>query len=299
MAYTAITDIINPEVLADQVGAKFPDMLAFVGTSVVNINDEFPLGSPGTEFKMPFFKRGGSFAAMTEGTPLVPGKITTGSEYATVLRAGLAYENLDTATLVSIPDPMAALSSQVARRAAEYLDDALVVKANLTPNYYDQSVVGAGTLTADAIITAVINTLGDNHSKLMGGSGALIMHSKPYGDLMKLGLIQNQYQAGMDAVKSGQIPTLLGMPIILSDRVTTTTVSSVLHYNCYVAGPDALGLYFQRLVNIEMDRDILLKADVLSADIHFAPHLYGWDDKTNAQVAEDAKTILMVKIRTK
>lgn len=299
MAFVAISDIINPEVLADQVGAKFPDMLAFIGTSVVNINDEFPLGSPGTEFKMPFFKRGGSFAAMTEGTPLVPGKIGSGSEFAVVLRAGLAYENLDTATLVSIPNPMDALSSQIARRAAEYIDDALVVKANLTPNYYDQSVNGAGTLTADAIITAVINTLGDNHTKLMSGAGALIMHSKQYGDLMKLGLIQNQYQSGMDTIKSGMIPTLLGMPIILSDRVTTTTISSVVHYNAYVAGPDALGLYFQRMVNIETDRDILKKSDVMSADVHFAPHLYGWDDKTNAQVSEDAKSILMVRIRTK
>lgn len=299
MAYVAITDIINPEVLADQVAAKFPDMLAFVGTSVVNINDEFPLGSPGTEFKMPFWKRGGSFAAMTEGTPLVPGKVTTGSEFATVLRAGIAYENLDTALLVSIPDPMAEMAGQLSRRLAEYLDDSLITKANLTPNLYDQSVNGAGTLTADAIITAAITALGDNHSKLMGGSGALIMHSKPYGDLMKLGLIQNMYQAGMDVVKSGQIPTLLGMPIIISDRVTTTTVSGVVYYNTYIAGPDALGLYFQRLVNVETFRDILLKANLLSADVHFAPHLYGWDDKTNAQVAEDAKSILMVKIKSK
>lgn len=299
MAYVAITDIINPEVLADQVAAKFPDKLAFVGTSVVNINDEFPLGSPGTEFKMPFWKRGGSFAAMTEGTPLVPGKVTTGSEFATVLRAGIAYENLDTALLVSIPDPMAEMAGQLSTRLAEYLDDSLITKANLTPNLYDQSVNGAGTLTADAIITAAIAALGDNHSKLMGGSGALIMHSKPYGDLMKLGLIQNMYQAGMDVVKSGQIPTLLGMPIIISDRVTTTTVSGVVYYNTYIAGPDALGLYFQRLVNIETFRDILLKANLLSADVHFAPHLYGWDDKTNAQVAEDAKSILMVKIKSK
>lgn len=299
MAYTAIADIINPEVLADQVNAKFPDMLAFVGTSIVNINDEFPLGSPGTEFKMPFFKRGGSFGAMVEGTPLTPGKVTTGSEFATVVRAGIAYENLDTAMLVSIPNPLAELASQIARRAAEYMDDQLITKANLTPNYYDQSVNGAGTLTVDSIITAAINTLGDNHSKLMGGSGALIMHSKSYGDLLKLGVIQNQYQSGMDVVKAGQIPTLLGMPIILSDRVTTTTISSVVHYNTYIAGPDALALFFQRNLNVEVDRDILKKSDVLSADVHFAPHLYGWDDKTNAQVAEDAKSILMVKIRNK
>jgi HK97 family phage major capsid protein len=298
MANTRIQDIINPEVLGDQVGAKYPDMMVLGNTNLVAKDGQFPIGTPGTEFKIPFWKRIGNFATLAENTPMVPTGVTTGAEYATVLRAGAAYEVLDTADLVSIADPMAEISSQIAKKAAFHLDAALVVRANLTPNAYDTSAVGAGTLTVDALITGIINNLGDNHQVLMAGGG-IIMHSKPYGDLLKLGLIQNQYQAGMDSVKSGMIPYLLGMPVIVSDRVTTETISSVVHYNTYMVGAGALGLFFQRDVRVEFDRDMLNQSDLVAATVHFAPHLFGYDSKTSAVVAEDLKSIHLVKIKSK
>jgi hypothetical protein len=295
MPVTAISDVIVPEVLGDQVSAKFPDMLVLGNSSIVDKDGEFPLGTPGTAFKIPFWKRIGSFGALTEGVAMTPGKITTGAEYAIVQRAGIALEVYDTADLVTKADPMGEISSQLAERAAQYLDAALVTALDKTPNVYNQFGNGAGTMTQDAIINALITTLGDNHQKLIG-NGALIMHSKVYGDLMKLGVIQNVYQSGMDVLKSGIIPTILGLPIHISDRVTTATVSGAVRYNTYVAGPKALALFFQRGVQVETDRDILLLADVVSSNVHFAPHLYGWDDQGNAQAAEDAKSIHAVKI---
>jgi hypothetical protein len=132
----------------------------------------------------------------------------------------------------------------------------------------------------------------------MIGGGALIMHSKVYGDLLKLDAIQNQYQSGMNVLQTGMIPTLLGMPIYLSDRVTTTTVSAVTSYQTYVVGPGALALFYQRPVKVEFDRDILLQADVVAATVHFAPHLFGYDDKTSAVKAEDNKSIHVVSIKS-
>jgi hypothetical protein len=295
MAVTAITDVIVPEVLADQVSAKFPDMLVLGNSNIVEVDTDFPLGSPGTAFKIPFWKRIGQFGALTEGTAMTPGKITSGAEFAIVQRGGAAYEVYDTAQLVTKADPVGEISTQIANRAAQYLDAALVVALEKTPNVYNTKAVGAGTLTQDSIITALITTLGDNHQALIG-SGAIIMHSKVYGDLMKLGVIQNNYQSGMDVLRTGIVPTILGLPIILSDRVTTATVSSVLNYNTYIAGPGALSLFYQRQVMVEFDRDILLLADVISANVHFAPHLSGWDDQGNAMAAEDAKSIHAVKI---
>src|SRR5579859_5401536 len=124
MAATAISDIINPEVLTDQISAKFPDMLVLGNTNLVEIDTTVPLGSPGSQFKMPFWKRIGAFGSLTEGTAMTPGKIQAAAEFATVQRAGGAYEVYDTAQLVSKADPVSEVANQIGRRAAEYIDNA-------------------------------------------------------------------------------------------------------------------------------------------------------------------------------
>jgi hypothetical protein len=298
MAVTAISDIINPEVLADQVSAKYPDMLVLGNSNLVEVDSTFPLGSPGTAFKLPFWKRIGAFGSMTEGVALTPGKVTAAAEYAIVQRGGGAYEVYDTAQLVSKADPVAEVANQISRRAAEYLDAALVVEAKKSPNTYDQSVISSGLLDQNTFASAMTVTLGDNFAKLQQG-GAAIMHSKTFGDLMKTGAIQNQYQSGMDVIRTGMVPTLMGLPIVVSDLVSTSTVSGTTFYDTYLIGPGSLALFYQRQVMVEFDRDILLQADIIAATVHFSPHLFGWDDQGNALAAEQAKSIHVVTIKSK
>lgn len=302
MAVTLIADIIDPEVLAEQTSAKFPDFLVLGNTNLVEVDTTFPLGTPGTQFKMPFWKRIGSYASMPENVALVPGKITTGAEFAIVERAGIALEVADTAQLVSKADPVGEISEQLARRAAEYIDDRVVAGAvRKTPNVKDATGTTyntGGTMEPNVIVDALINSLGDNHQQLIAG-GRVIMHSKVYGDLVKVGAIQNASQSGYDFLKTGIVGVILGMPIHLSDRVTTATVSSVTQYETYIVGPGQVALFYQRGVMVEFDRDILLQTDVIASTMHFAPHLFGWDDVGNALAAQDAKTIKVVKITTK
>lgn len=302
MAVTGINDIINPEVLADQLSAKFPDLLVLGNTDLVSVDDTFPLGSPGTKFKIPSWKRIPSFSSLSEGTAMTPGKITSTAEYATVLRAGAAFEVYDTAELVSKADPVTEIADQIARRAAEYIDATLVTQVEHTPNTYDLSASGAGTVDQNAIITGITASLGDNYGSLLGGGGVIVMHSKVFADLLKTGAIQNQYQSGLDVIKTGTLPTLLGMRVIQSDLVTTfvnASESNATNYHTYVLGKGALALFYQREVMVEFDRDILLQADIIAGSVHFAPHLFGYDDNTTAVVAEQAKSIHAVVITSK
>lgn len=301
MANTQISDIINPEVLADQISAKFPDYLVLGQSTLVEVDSTFPLGSPGTKFKMPFWKRIGAFADLTEGSAMTPGKIQAAAEYCTVVRGGSALEVLDTSELVSKADPVSEISSQLARRAAEYIDSKLVSQAELTPNTFDQTGAAKtntnGVLDQNALIVAMTGTLGDNFMSLLNG-GAVILHSKVYGDLLQTGAIQNNYQSGMDVIKTGRIGTLLGLPIMISDRVTVGTVSGVNKYQSYIVGPGSLALFYQRQVMTEFDRDILLQADVIASTVHFAPHLFGYDDNTPGVVAEQNKSIHVVNVKS-
>ena len=294
------------EVLGDQIAAKFPDMLVLGKTELVRVNGEFPFGSPGTLFKIPFWNRITGFADMLENTPLSTNNITSASETATVVRGGAAWEVLDTAQLVSMSDPAGEISSQIARRAAEYIDAKLVAQCDLTPNNFDQNSSAvwtntAGTLDQNAIIKAMTSKLGDNHVKLLQG-GWIIMHSKVYGELLQTGAIQNQYQSSLNGqgnvILGGVLPMIAGLKIHVSDRVTSNTISSVQQYKTYLVAPESLALFYQREVQVEFDRDILNKSDVISADVHFAPHLYGYDDATASVVAQDNKSIAVVRINT-
>lgn len=306
MAATLIANIIDPEVLADQIAAKFPQELVLGNTSLVNVNSEIPLGAPGTRFKIPFWNRITTFSDMTENVPLTTNNITASAEFATVLRGGAAWEVLDTASLVSASDPLGEISSGVARRAAEYIDGKLVNQLDNSPNLFDQNLAGTqtnvnGTMDQNAIIKAMTTKLGDQHSKLLQG-GWIIMHSKVYGDLLQTGAVQNQYQIGKsgpdNVIQGGTLAMVAGLRIHVSDRVTTNTVSSIQQYKSYLVAPGALALFYQRAVQVEFDRDILAKSDIVSADVHFAPHLYGYDDATSAVVAQDNNSILVVRINT-
>jgi hypothetical protein len=293
MPPTMIADIIDPEVLADQISAKFPDRLVIGQTALVEVDSTFPLGSPGSKFKMPFWKRIATFADLSEGTAMSTNKIQTGSEYAVVSRGGVAFEVTDPAQLVTKADPVGEIADQIARRAAEYIDAKLVAELEKTPNVFNQQLTQVDsktTLTQNALIQGMVNNFGDNYGSIIGG-GAIILHSKVFGDLIQLGAIQNQYQSGMNVLQTGLMPTLLGLPVYLSDRVTKSTVSAVNRYNTYVVGPGALALFYQRQVMVEFDRDILKKSDIISADVHFAAHLFGYDDQGAAVVAEDNKSL--------
>ena len=281
-------------------------MLVLGKTELVRVNGEFPFGSPGTLFKIPFWNRITGFADMLENTPLSTNNITSASETATVVRGGAAWEVLDTAQLVSMSDPAGEISSQIARRAAEYIDAKLVAQCDLTPNNFDQNSSAvwtntAGTLDQNAIIKAMTSKLGDNHVKLLQG-GWIIMHSKVYGELLQTGAIQNQYQSSLNGqgnvILGGVLPMIAGLKIHVSDRVTSNTISSVQQYKTYLVAPESLALFYQREVQVEFDRDILNKSDVISADVHFAPHLYGYDDATASVVAQDNKSIAVVRINT-
>ncbi len=104
---------------------------------------------------------------------------------------------------------------------------------------------------------------------------------------------------GNSAAATGLIPTLLGLPVFLSDRVTINVVSAINQYHTYLVGRGALALFYQRQVMVEFDRDILKKTDLISADIHFASHLFGYDDQGAAVVAEQNKSIHAVSVNSK
>ena len=300
---TRIQDIYDPEVLSNQVSAKFPTELVFSNLGVVSVDGEFPLGTPGSEFTIPFDKQIAALSDFSENTEMDTNRLTTGNEKATVLRGGGAYEVLDTALMVAKQSPIESVSGQLARRVAEYIDGKLITEVEKSPNTFNQfngseQTVNTGKCDQNTFLAAMIAKLGDQHGAVLMG-GYVIIHSKVYSDLLQTGAVQEVQKSGLDNLVTGRIRMINGLNIHVSDRVTTSTISSTTAYKSYIVGPGALGLFYQREAFVEFERLPRRKSSIIAVDVNFAPHLFGYDDNTSAVVAESNKSILAVVVTSK
>lgn len=291
------------EVLSTQATAKFPTELVVANTPAVKINGEFPLGAPGTKFIIPSWNRIGDFADFAEDSEMDLGRITTHHEQATVVRGALGVGILDSAVMVSASSPMEEVSSQIARKAAEYVDGKLVLEALKSPNTFNQfngteQTVNTGICDQNTFAKALITKLGDQYGKVLAG-GVVVVHSKVYADLVATGTVQKLNESGSSVMLTGILGSINGLRIIVSNRVTTSTISASTAYKSFILGPASLGLFYQRELFVEMERKPTFKKTNFACDVNFAPHLYGYDDGTTAVVAQDNQSIQVVVVTSK
>lgn len=271
MATTLKANMFVPEVATEVATAQFPTELAMrmAGSPFVR---PFPASGTlreGDTVTFPRFDPMSAFAAMTEDVALTPQTLTTSTDTATVQHAGLAAEITDVADLASRGDPSTEVGMQMARRAAEYVDDALLTEAYTTAL---SSTPGA-TFAYSALVDALMTNWGDRAFMEVGG---IIVHSKVAGDIMTAAEFAATDKApdNMSTAHNGMIGSIARIPLYVSDRINVDTVPTPDEYDCLVVKRGGLGLQFQRELFIESDRDILKKNTVISADIFFAVHLY-------------------------
>lgn len=267
MASTRIQHVINPERLAQQISALWPDKLVLGGSGAVLVDDDFlrDIEGGGTQVKIPRWKRLASFDNVVETAAFTRANLTSDAEYGYVCRKGKSYGVFDTAALTSLADPAAEIKEQLAQLIARAIDASLVsVLKGAVPsgNTHDPGVVttGAGlTLQYEHIVDASVK-LGDNADMIT----VIVMHSKVYGDALKANLV-----SFIDGA-----PYIMGKRIMVSDG-TPKTADATPVYSCYLLGPQALYLKHQQMPLVEFDRDIEALCDIVAASVHFVPHLLG------------------------
>jgi len=100
-----------------------------------------------------------------------------------------------------------------------------------------------------ALVEVLIDTmglLGDNADNFT----TIIMHSKVFNDFLKAGLVQfGQTNFGNSILESGDMPTILGRRVIVSDNVPvenyTVGTSNFTRYTTYIAQNGAIKRYIQ------------------------------------------------------
>jgi len=286
MPTTRIADLIIPEVVSEVAAAVIVEKTALIKSGVATGDYENANIKEGGEFiKVPKWAEltgDDEVISDAETWSLTPDKISQHEDIGVICHRGRAWSSADLARIVSGSDPTKAIGEQIGQYWAKRYDAALisVLKGALFNTHVnDVSQQTDGQPPVEATVEALIDTmglLGDNANEFT----TIIMHSKVYNDFLKAGLIQfGQTNLSNVILENGEIPTLLGRRVIVSDNVPveTYTVGSSTYkkYTTYIAQNGAMYLGFQRELITEADRDILGLRDYLSSQTHFCPHLRG------------------------
>ena len=315
---TLRSDIIIPEVFTPYVIEQTTQRDAFLASGVVQPMAELNATEGGDFVKVPFYKANlsGDFEVLSDSSSLTPGKITADQQIGVILHRGRAFEARDLAALAAGSDPMAAIGSKIADYVAHQRQKDLV-----------SCLTGAfGSLNANDSNSALFNLCIDSESgdspttlsprtvakarALLGDQGdkltAVAIHSNVYYDLVERNAIQyvsTEDARGTTTTQSGgdlsnafgnpEVPTFMGLRVIVSDDVQTTGSGSSTEYGSFFFTAGAVASGEQMGMQTEVDRDILAKSDAMSLDLHYVYHPVGlkWGVSTTNPTRSDLETV--------
>lgn len=286
MAVTRRSDLVLPDILAEAIQGEFAGMTALFGTPAATINRTLPGGVQGGDtVKVPFFGNLGDLEDLPddEGLATTPNslpaltiqKLAQTSETATVKHSGKAFEASTFSQLVAAPgsDPIAEAARQMRVIVQRRADAALIASAEtttLTRDVYD----AATPVSLDWIqVEEAKGEFGDEMNDIAG----IAVHSQVYTRL-KTQVDANGRPLVYMPERQGELATIGGVPIIISDRLTTTPnaggASTPTSYTSLLFKRNALVFWMNGTPTVLRDEDILSDSDILAVHVYWASHLY-------------------------
>lgn len=276
MATTLSSDLYIPEVWADLAFEQFS------GKAVVAqyaLQDDSLSGKPGETVTFPKWMTLSDMADVAETDVLVPEKLTQSASEATIKEAAKAVEFTDKAKLTGIGNVQDEAIRQFGLLAARKVDADLIAAAQATIT--DGITYADGSAADDSAPLAYSTTAGSGVNKLpydelVAGIGqfgdtfdpaefaGLFINSATWGSVMvdDSFISAAQMQGANMVVNRGQIGQILGVPVIVTDRVASGKSLLVKR--------NALGVMWKRRPLVEQDRDILARTTVVAQNMHYA-----------------------------
>ncbi|NYV68917.1 N4-gp56 family major capsid protein [Bacillus sp. Gen3] len=262
MAQTKLSNLVNPEVMADMISAKLPSKLKFAPIAKV---DDTLEGQPGNTITVPKFAYIGEAEDVAEGVAMGTTVLTASTTKATVKKAGKAIELTDESVLSGYGDPVGESNNQLLKSISDKIDSDAV------------AALGEATLvhTADAAISysAIVDAV-DKFEEEDDETKILFIHPLQKGTIRKdPQFITNVPKAYMEGV----IGEIAGTQVVASKKVPRVSDGAggftydnfIVQTTGDVEDQPALTIYRKRDVLVEDDRDILAKTTVISADQHY------------------------------
>ena len=275
---TKLSDLIDPEVMADMVSARIPKKLRVAPFAKI---DDTLAGVPGDTITVPAYAYIGDAAYVAEGEEVTIEKMTTSTRKATVKKAMKGVSLTDEAVLSGYGNPVGEANTQLAMAIAAKIDNDCMDALQTATLSYDGS---AGAISYNGIVEAL-----DLFEEEQGCDKVLFIHPKQLTALRKDAdfLSADKYQAGL--MLTGEVGMIAGCRIVPSKKVPLVEVGGtegdeegepgtpgVECYACPIVklegDPEtedevpALTIYRKREVNVETERKPKIRTTEITAD---------------------------------
>lgn len=272
---TKLSNLINPEVMADMVSAKLPKKIKFSPIAKI---DTTLVGRPGDTITVPKYAYIGDAEDVAEGVAMGTTVLTASTTQVSVKKAGKAVELTDESVLSGYGDPKGEATNQLTMAIAAKVDNDCLAALYTAPLTSDQSatVIGyEGIVKANAVF-------GDESDEAM--NKVMYIHPDQEQTIRLDPNFMDKNKYGLEVVMNGAIGKIAGIEIKKSKKVEKDASGNWKNPIVILATADpneapdadgtaeesaALTIYMKRNVEVEADRDILAKTTVISADEHY------------------------------
>ena len=261
---TLLTNLINPQVMADLIDKKLVNLMRFAPLATIDATLE---GRPGNTITVPTFNYIGDATTVSEGADITIKQLTATPATATIHKIGNGVQITDEAVLSGYGDPVGETTKQLALSIASQVDNEFIGVLNAITSPMVHTAGTPGTLAFGDIADA-LELFGEDIDD--GGAKALLVSPKQYTLLRKSTGWLPASDVSADIAIKGVVGMVQGCQVIISNKLTEASNKE----NAYIVKPGALRLFMKRNTLVEADRDIINKSTTITADKHFAPYLY-------------------------
>lgn len=265
MAITRLTNLINPEVIADFVEAKLVDNMVFAPLATIDYTLE---GRAGDTLKFPVWRYIGDASTLSEASTLSVATLVASSASVTVHKIAQGVELTDEAVLSGLGDPVGEAVSQITLALASGIDnEMLATMTSDVASTMTYQTASTATYPADTDITDALELFGED----IDGTKVAVVPPAVYTKMRKTGKDNGNWipasELSAEIAIKGAVGEYQGCQVIVSNKLKTSG-------NIFIVKPNALRLIMKRGAQVETDRDILKFSNVITGSVHFATYVY-------------------------
>lgn len=258
MAITKLTNLVNPEVMADVIEKKLVDAMKFAPLATIDTTLQ---ETAGNTISLPAYTYIGDASTLLEASALTPDLLQASAVTVSVHKIAKGIEISDEAALSGYGDPMGEAANQIALSIASQEDNEMLTTLSNIASPMVHTTVADPT---DTDIIAALEKFGED----IDGTKVVLVSPAVYTAMR--GNVNSWVPASelaADIKVKGVVGEYQGCQVIVSNKLKTSK-------NIYIVKPGALRIFLKRGTLVEYDRDILKFTNVITASKHFATYLY-------------------------
>lgn len=277
MSMTTLSNIINPQVMADMISAELPNALQ---VSKLYKVDRTLTGKAGNTITVPQWAYIGSADDLAEGVEGTVTQMTATDKEYTVKKAVKNVELTDEALLSGYGDPKGEAVRQLKLAIADKVDNDGIaqLKGITSATEGAQFVSSTATALGYDVVCEALDLFNDEEQ---GGDKVLLVDAQGIKDLRKDTRFVDKYSdTGVAMMASGVVGRIAGCEVVISNKLNPASGKT---HRAVVMKPNAITAFIKRDVNVESARNILAKTTTISADEHYVCAI---EDMTKLAVIE-------------